>query len=820
MPATLSKHEIGLGDPVWARMEGFPWWPGHVVTREEVILDEGVTEPNVGEDEVLVEFFNDNKRFAAMPLRFLRPFVQERYKALNRNYSGVYASELKGAVQEATDFCRDHNLKIEGDHAPSSKPGKAKLKPKLKPTRRADDQISEDARRDCEQRKEKKDNKSVSQKAKDRDESRDDERKLKTSRKRHAQDLLDEQDERDRDRSKKKKKRNVRPDSSTPDHVKSEKRLSVPVREEKLDKRRIKRKHSDVIRVGEDMPSAVEDRERKARRRSEDEEGSFRRDRKVDPSASRGQRHRSSAKEENLAASTKKGPKEVDDPKHREEDKRAIFKKERSWETRRDKEEKRPGKEAVDKKEDVKPTTSGTHRRGKRGHDFEVLKKHPKDEKENSPDKKLIANSAPLDDPTEDEGLAYRSLSQEQLVKVLVARDKQLRSYSLQLWQYRMEDGGGGGPKTRADLVSAVHPAWKAVSDFITVSESQAGKEVKSAKWQELEVLAVEHLQKLRMVHFNTALLKEDPRIAGRAIKLASKSLSYSVPVSMAFRELILQWTEMGALNEEAAAEDEGEVKTENGHASPNRRVEEGDQEEKDSGDKASDEEGGGADEKQAEGVDGAVMSSRAKDEDTNPAEKDKSKDEKGSSSGNSADEVKTPERKDGVRRRLSGGGRMGEDDRSLSRGSSRKGTPVMENSPTERTSSHEEVDSAQKRQRREKRVKDFSRARCIAAIENLIKRVAEREEHAATADEKKHHALADEMESQITPQRKDDGPGYYQASKNLVKLLSRLSAANTAQDEEEDSVRKDSKARGVLCKCLDDLKAVPGLVKRLSNMV
>lgn len=92
------------GEPVWAKVDGFPWWPARVVSRDEITLDEGEPEPQVHTDEALIEFFNDEKRFAPVPLKNLRPFLNTRHANINRGYSGQYLDDVRIATIHAKEY--------------------------------------------------------------------------------------------------------------------------------------------------------------------------------------------------------------------------------------------------------------------------------------------------------------------------------------------------------------------------------------------------------------------------------------------------------------------------------------------------------------------------------------------------------------------------------------------------------------------------------------------------------------------------------------------------------------------------------------------
>lgn len=101
-----SRYEYKIGEPVWAYLNGYPWWPARVVSGDEIALGEDIA-PEVGKGEVLVEFFNDNKRFACMRLRSLRPFLNINFRTLNQKYKGSLLTPLKVAIEEAMEYVQD-----------------------------------------------------------------------------------------------------------------------------------------------------------------------------------------------------------------------------------------------------------------------------------------------------------------------------------------------------------------------------------------------------------------------------------------------------------------------------------------------------------------------------------------------------------------------------------------------------------------------------------------------------------------------------------------------------------------------------------------
>lgn len=101
------QYTFKHGEPVWVRMDEFPWWPARIVTRDEIQLDPGEVYPRQKPDELLVEFFNDEKRFAAISKKDLRPFIEGRFRTLNRDYDGEYLETVIIAISEAERYLNE-----------------------------------------------------------------------------------------------------------------------------------------------------------------------------------------------------------------------------------------------------------------------------------------------------------------------------------------------------------------------------------------------------------------------------------------------------------------------------------------------------------------------------------------------------------------------------------------------------------------------------------------------------------------------------------------------------------------------------------------
>lgn len=95
------RRNFRRGEPVWAFMNGYPWWPARVITVSEVALEPGHLPPQVAENEFLVQFFNDDKSYACLHHEALRAFSDPRHRDINKG-KRYYVD----AVDEAREYCR------------------------------------------------------------------------------------------------------------------------------------------------------------------------------------------------------------------------------------------------------------------------------------------------------------------------------------------------------------------------------------------------------------------------------------------------------------------------------------------------------------------------------------------------------------------------------------------------------------------------------------------------------------------------------------------------------------------------------------------
>lgn len=110
----MPKHRqsFKVGEPVWAHIEGYPWWPARVVTRSEVMVDPA-TIPQLQANQLLVEFFNDKHRWSAVETKCLRGFTNPRYRHINKN-NRDFLDELAQAEVSATEYAIDYGWDTSG----------------------------------------------------------------------------------------------------------------------------------------------------------------------------------------------------------------------------------------------------------------------------------------------------------------------------------------------------------------------------------------------------------------------------------------------------------------------------------------------------------------------------------------------------------------------------------------------------------------------------------------------------------------------------------------------------------------------------------
>lgn len=121
-----TKFSYKTGDPVWAKVAGYPWWPGRVISPQEVVLEPGDVLPKIPEDSFIVEFFNNGKRFSIVPKSKLRPFLHRRFHEINATYKGALREHVDGAVEESEQYVTAHGLQYIGCTKKAKKTKKTK----------------------------------------------------------------------------------------------------------------------------------------------------------------------------------------------------------------------------------------------------------------------------------------------------------------------------------------------------------------------------------------------------------------------------------------------------------------------------------------------------------------------------------------------------------------------------------------------------------------------------------------------------------------------------------------------------------------------
>lgn len=802
-----------IGDAVWARMDGFPWWPGRVVTRDDVIVDDRDEEPIVDAKSRLVEFFNDNKRFAVIARRWLRPFNDE-YLQINKTYNGSLFSTLNDAIREAKEYIaergEEQSLEYRGsrdslggrrseggkdgtheDTNSKNRPGQsAELKenPKeqeerVKPRKKGEKQRTEN---DKKRKKEKKD---------DGDES------VRKKRKRKAEEIQNANE--DNFLTVEKKESDSKPSESTPASDlpntavprKSKRRKSESSKKEKdqdQDQKKVKeeRKAAKTEVKAKEIHAKREDNELKEHEeRIQKAEG-------VIPA-----RRRDVSKDE---SGGKRGEGKNGTPESRE----AVPKKkklERGTDNHEDKGEK--GK--------LKPAAG--HKTGKRR----------KDLKPESLDNYVSLNK-PTDDKEFKDGDPYRNLSKEQLVELVRAYEKQNRSLRLQVWRWKLQSLDKSNiVTTMKDFIRKCAPGFNAVHKMIEsyeqeqtkeeegVEETEADKEKRRAEKEGMEGNVCEQIESLIHVHFDPAILKIDPKILFRAMKLATKVLPYSIKVGRVMRELIVQWVDMVAV-ENMSSEQSGKGEN-NGRKysalNPNEDSLSAKRGEEEKDERSMEVEGESDREEKKNLNDMNVERAQRTGRPADVVEAE-IRGEGGDTSSNDADEYKIG-RDDEDMKEVTGGS-AGELDEMRKEGKANGEGPGEseeqnyeeddERGRVERGDSNEEIrvkqddDKDKSPAKSERRVAEFTRERCTDTIKYMLTPFAGRNVQDIEMTNLKLEELAEDLERAIEPKREDDKKRYFEVSKKVLKLLNGSKEAKDAALQ----VAVKRNAREFVQKCID----------------
>eukprot|EP00177_Eucheuma_denticulatum_P000197 GFKZ01000348.1.p1 GENE.GFKZ01000348.1~~GFKZ01000348.1.p1 ORF type:complete len:130 (-),score=15.32 GFKZ01000348.1:812-1201(-) len=70
----MTEHKYVIGEPVWAFLEGFPWWPARVVDGDDIFF-EAEEKPDIDDGSHVVQFFGD-RTCAVLPCEMLRPLAE------------------------------------------------------------------------------------------------------------------------------------------------------------------------------------------------------------------------------------------------------------------------------------------------------------------------------------------------------------------------------------------------------------------------------------------------------------------------------------------------------------------------------------------------------------------------------------------------------------------------------------------------------------------------------------------------------------------------------------------------------------------------
>lgn len=94
------------GTVVWANLDGFPWWPGHVVRKEEIDFDT-LNIPEVMPYQAIVMFFNDNNRYSLMEKKNLQLFLHDEFYRSRTRVRTKSNRDVMIAIRQAWQFIRE-----------------------------------------------------------------------------------------------------------------------------------------------------------------------------------------------------------------------------------------------------------------------------------------------------------------------------------------------------------------------------------------------------------------------------------------------------------------------------------------------------------------------------------------------------------------------------------------------------------------------------------------------------------------------------------------------------------------------------------------
>lgn len=126
----LDSH-FSPGQPVWAHIIGFPWWPGRLGGIDDA--DQEVAGELSCRSQVLIYFFNDRGRSAKVHSCCLKKFDPTLAKQLNRAITGRLMGSVTKAVEQATSYAEDNGW-MQKQRSTQKRPGP---RPSIKTTKRA-----------------------------------------------------------------------------------------------------------------------------------------------------------------------------------------------------------------------------------------------------------------------------------------------------------------------------------------------------------------------------------------------------------------------------------------------------------------------------------------------------------------------------------------------------------------------------------------------------------------------------------------------------------------------------------------------------------